>query len=1049
MIELEVISKAAVAADGQPRQWRSFGHREAAPGIAALAATEFPPAALAGADDDDEEPSRRLFLKTLGASMALASVGLSGCRRPVEKVMPYVRRPEEVLIGLPNFYATAMPLGGVLQPLLVQSFEGRPTKVEGNPEHPAARGKSGLFAQASVLSVYDPDRARVVRHAGERAAWQDFVGVARQAAANPATRLAVLCEPTSSLTVARQREALLQRFPDAQWLTYDPAAGQGAAGLHAVAGLPLRPLYRFSQARTIVSFDDDFLSDPVAGLWNAREYADSRRVHSPEDEMSRLYVIESTLTPTGGMADHRLRMKASDIPFFAAAVARALGEATAPAAERFAGNARIQAYVEAIAEDARAGITLFVAGPTQPASVHALCARLNAAFGGGAVQYLEVGPAAQPSPPEDLAELVSAMHRGEVDLLLMIGVNPVYDAPAALRFEEAMARVPLTVDLTLHRDETAQRSDWLLPRAHFLEAWGDGRALDGTITAIQPLISPLYEDARSEVEVLNLLLTGEERPGYDLVRETFREEGLLAGPFDDAWRTFLHDGFLAGTALPGARPAPGAEGIADRLPVSAEGDIELVIRTDPKLHEGAFSNNAWLLEQPYAISKVTWDNIAVMSPALAQRLGAHYREGTFVGGVWRAGRIHVSRINITTEQGQVNLPVWVQPGHPDDSVTVFTGWGRTFDTDRELTLERGLLARIFEVDTDHYRAGPISNGVGVRVGHLRPAPGVSVLPAVQLEITPERDNLASTQDHGLMEGRPLIRMATLEQYRQHPTFAEEAVPKIKATPWEELPPIWGEERSPVADARIGGAMYSENQWGMTVDLNTCTGCSACMVACQAENNIPIVGKSAIDRGREMYWLRIDRYYLGEDPAEAGMAMQPMMCHHCDFAPCESVCPVSATLQSPDGLNEMVYNRCIGTRYCSNNCPYKVRRFNWFNWNRTLPLETRMQLNPHVTPRFRGVMEKCTWCVHRLRFAFRNARLEERKIRDGEVQTACQQACPSDAIVFGDLTDPDSRVSRLKRVAHKYDLLAEYNIQPRLSYLARFSNPNARLLAALG
>jgi MoCo/4Fe-4S cofactor protein with predicted Tat translocation signal len=1081
MIELDVISKADAAADGQPRQWRSLAHRAQTSAYEALASREFHPEALADEAEAAADPSRRTFMKTIGASMALAGVGLSGCRRPVEKVMPFVRQPEEIIPGIPNFYATAMPMAGVVHPLLVESHEGRPTKIEGNPEHPAALGKSNVFAQASILNLYDPDRARRIRYQGAEASWADFVAFARTVGG---ARVAVLSEPTSSLTLQRLRQQLATQLPGSRWISYRAAGDDPQAVAFGNGGV--RPLYRFSQARTVVSFDADFVQDPAAGVWNAREFAASRSIHTPQDEMSRLYVIESTMTPTGGMADHRLRMRASEIPAFAQAVAGGLGQG---GASRVA-DPRAAAFIQAIAEDAQVGPALFVAGPTQPAEVHRLCAQLNAAHAGGAVEYVSMG--GQPGPPqaEAFAALVRDMNAGLIDALVTIGVNPVYDAPAGLNFAEAMGRVATTVHLGLHRDETASQATWLIPRAHYLEAWGDGLAVDGTVTVIQPLIAPLYRDCRSEIELLSVLLTGRDVPGYDLVRETFREQGLLAaGGFEDAWRTLLHDGFLPDTAAPtdGAAPAaapampagdqavdaqgagdqttgtpPPADPLGSPLPPQAttqgapagtatpDAGVELVLRTDPRLYDGTFSNNPWMLELPEPISKLTWDNVAVISPAFAAELGVHFQEGTFEGGPNRAGRVHASVLSITTPDGlQVALPAWVQPGHPDRSITAYIGWGRQLDTDRVLPTERSLFDRIFSVDTDHYRYGPIGNGIGQAVAAMRPATGPAVIPSVQVEVTGRRYLLASTQDHGSMMGRPILRMGTVDEFRARPTFAQEAVGRINNVPWEEYPPIWGEESSPTADPRIGEAMYSDHQWGMTIDLTACSGCNACIVACQAENNIPIVGKDEVVRGREMQWLRLDRYYVGDDVNEPGMAVMPMMCHHCEYAPCEPVCPVAATSHSPDGINEMTYNRCIGTRYCSNNCPYKVRRYNWFNWVGTMPIERRMQLNPNVTPRFRGIMEKCTWCVQRIRKANRYAHIERRKIADGEVETACQQACPADAIVFGDLTDPDSRVSQLKRTARRYELLEEYNTKPRLSYLARISNPNPRLRAALG
>lgn len=1031
MIELDVLSKADVAADGQPRQWRSFAHRDQAPGAQALAASEFHPAAT---EEGGDEPERRTFMKTMGAAMALAGVGLSGCRRPVEHIVPYVRKPEEIIPGIANFYATAMPMRGIVHPLLVESHEGRPTKVEGNPEHPAALGRTDRFAQASVLNLYDPDRTRIVRREGAEATWSDFVAQVRQIGAG--ARIAVLAAPNASPTQLRLREQLAGRFASLRWITHrTPGEAAQVAGI----GAGVRPLYRLSEAQTIVSFDSDFLMDPVSGVWNHREFAVGRRLDGPEDEMSRVYAIESTMTVTGGMADHRLRMKAGRIPQFATAVAAALGQGGTAAA---ALDARAQAFVQAIAEDAQAGPTVFMAGETQPAAVHALCATLNAAFGGGAVEYVSTGEPEEEPFAEAMTRLTADLQNGQVDVLVCLGTNPAYDVPG---FVEAMARAPLSIVLSELRDETAVRATWALPRAHYLESWGDGRAIDGTYTLVQPLIAPLYEAAHSEIELLNLLATGQDVGGYDLVRATVGNQGLVAGGFEDGWRTLLHDGFAPDSSLGGGSPAAATETALVAAP--AEGEVELVFRSDYHLLDGTFSNNPWMLELPHPVSKLTWDNVAVVSPATAERLGVRMREGSYEGGRVQAGKIHATLLTISVNGQSVELPAWIQPGHPDDSITVTTGWGHHYESDRRLKEARNLFDRIFTVDTDHWRYGPIGNEIGVSVAPLATA-GAAVVPNVAVEATGGGYLLASTQDHGSMENRPIIRMATVDEFRENPTFSQQAMQLIGDVPWEEYEPIWGEKNSAHNDPRIGEAMYADHQWGMTIDLNTCTGCNACVVACQAENNISVVGKDEVSRGREMHWMRLDRYYVGEDVSEASMAMMPMLCQHCEYAPCESVCPVAATVHSPDGLNEMVYNRCIGTRYCSNNCPYKVRRYNWFNWTKELPIENRMQLNPNVTPRFRGVMEKCTWCVQRIRETFQVANQEDRKIRDGEVQTACQQACPADAIVFGDLTDPESRVSRSKRGPRRYELLEEYNIRPRLSYLARISNPNPRLAAAL-
>ncbi len=1036
MIELDVLSAADVAADGQPKLWRSPADRDDAPGYAALRRNEFLPGATA-ADDlaGDPGPSRRSFMKVMGASMALA--GLTGCRRPAEEILPYVRKPEEVVPGVANFYATAYPRGGVVHALLVQSYEGRPTKVEGNPEHPVSRGRTDVFAQASLLNLYDPDRSRVVRRrTGEGmapASWGEFAAEVQRVAGRGGEGVVVLAEPSSSLTQARLRAQFEARFPGTRWVTLSP---------HGEAPAATRPLYRFSEADVIVSFDGDFLGPTdVNSVWNNREYAASRRIDE-RGSMSRLYVAESTYTITGGMADHRRALRAADVAHFAAAVAQALGVGGGSAASQ---PYSLDPMVQAIVEDVRAanGRAAFVAGETQPAAVRALCDALNAQYGAAAVSYLSTGEAEEAPLAETLPAVVADMRAGRVPMVLLLGVNPVYSLPAELGFEEALAQVPFSIHLGLHQDETAQRATWHVPMAHYLEAWGDGRAYDGTISIIQPLIAPLYADARSAIEVLALFATGRNAGGYDLVRETLRDR--LGS--EDAWRTALHDGFVPGTAYgPGAAPTAPAD--LGALPVVPEGQTEVVFRLSPKVYDGAYANNAWMLELPHNVTKLVWDNAAVMSRATAEALG--------VGVDLDAGKHYADRVTLDVGGATATLPVWIQPGHPDGSITVELGWGRHLDTDRQAA-ERGLLARLFDRDVDVYAPGPLANGdddagIGVRVAHLRRLD----VPFVTAEVTPEAADylMVTTQDHGSMEGREIVRMATVEEYLRERDFAKHEEHYIAETPWEAFPPLWSESNAASDDPRIANAMYAEQQWGMTIDLNACTGCNACVVACQSENNVQVVGKDQVSRGREMHWIRLDRYYVSDrttDVAameEPGMVFQPMLCQHCEYAPCESVCPVAATSHSPDGINEMTYNRCIGTRYCSNNCPYKVRRFNFYNWTKTLPLEVQMAQNPNVTVRFRGVMEKCTYCVQRVRRVQQYAHIEDRPIRDGEVQTACQQVCPADAIVFGNLRDAEAAVVRSKQSPRSYEVLAELNTKPRTSYLARLRNPNPRLDATM-
>lgn len=1058
MIELDVLSPAEIAADEavgrSPRLWRSAEDRDDAPGYAALRAQEFLPGAVPDdgqAPEGEEGTSRRTFLKVMGASAALA--GLTGCRRPVEEILPYAQMPEDVVHGVANHYATAFPHGGVVHGLLVESHEGRPTKVEGNPEHPVSRGKTDVFAQASLLSLYDPDRSRLARRAGAPSSWTAFASEMQGLRVGAGAGVAVLAEPSSSLTGARLRAQFLQRFPGARWIEVPPEGDAAAVGLQAAFGRPVRPFYRFSAADVIVSFDADFLGaeDPNT-VWNNQEYAASRRVDT-RGRMSRLYAIESQYSITGGMADHRRRLRAADIPHFAAAVAQSLGVGGgSPGAAAYAADPFVQALVADV--QGAGGRAVFAAGPTQPAPIHALCAALNGRYGGGAASYLDTGAAPVTPLSQALPALVADMAAGRVAMLLMLGTNPVYELPAELGFAAALDRVRLSVHAGLHRDETAARATWHVPLAHYLESWGDGRAWDGTVSVIQPLIQPLYPDAHSDIELLNLLATGQAASGYALVRETLQAQ--LGS--EDAWRTALHDGFLPNTAYPTAG-AGGAAPDLSTLPVLPPDAYELTFRVSPKVHDGRFANNPWMQELPHPVTKLVWDNAAVVSPATAEALG--------VGLHLDAGKRYADRLALRVGEATVSLPVWVQPGHPDGSIGLELGYGRVLGTDRQLR-DRNFIARVFDRDFDvWYEGAPASTlgddgaPVGVNVAPLRRLGFPAMLPGgFAVEGAAADYLLVTTQDHGTMAGRDLVRIANVETYRAeagdafHEHFLDE-------TPWEAYPPLWTDDRSALTDPRLANAMYSENQWGMAIDLNACTGCNACVVACQSENNLPVVGKDQVGRGREMHWMRIDRYYTSTTPepalgqgndadfAEPAMVMQPMLCQHCEYAPCESVCPVAATSHSPDGLNEMTYNRCIGTRYCSNNCPYKVRRFNFYNWTKRTPDTVAMGMNPNVTVRSRGVMEKCTYCVQRIRRVQQYAHIADRPVRDGEVVTACQQACPADAIVFGDIALAGSAVVRAKRSPRAYEVLAELNVKPRTSYLARLHNPNPRLADRVG
>ena len=1030
MIDLPIIDiETAKADDKKLKFWRSSADLEQNASMLHISKPEFMP----GVDEAPSGASRRQFIQLMGASMALA--GLSSCRRPVEKILPFSDKPEEIIPGVPMYYATAMPFRGTLLSLLVESHEGRPTKIEGNPDHPVAQGASSIFEQASILNLYDPDRSKVILQNRSESDWDTFISVAQGLLRNGTdSPIAVLSAPTSSPTVQALRGQLAQAFPRLKWITYSPEGDEpGAMGMQMAYGQSLRPWYHFDQASVIVSFDADFLSSTDRNFThNARSFAKGRKLTSPDDTMSRLYAVESAFSVTGASADNRLRLRSSQIAEFVAGVAVHL---EVPGIQGRGGSFVDHPYAREIANDLRrAGSSgVVVAGDTQPPEVHAMCAAINQVLNavGNTVSLLDTGEPAKVPQSEEIRGLISDMRNGSMDALIMIGVNPIYDLPGELDFASALPFVETSIHMGSHVDETAVASTWHIPMSHYLEAWGDGRAYDGTLSVIQPLIAPLF-DSKSEIELLHVLGTGIEMAGYDLVRA--RWEDVISGDFEAGWNRVLHDGFLADSQFDTVLPEINftASGAAVSI---GDNELEVVFQLDSKVLDGRFSNNAWCQELPDPVTKVVWDNVAIMSRQTAEDLGVEVR--------YKEGKHYADVIALTVNDNTVEIPVWIVPGHADGSIKLTLGYGRELPTERRL---RG--KHIFDLDhyTDIYNKGAISNGVGVNVASLRTPTTMKV--AVGASVTPvgRRELVVTTQDHGYMEGRPLYRMATLDEYKEHPEFAVDAVHTLPGgEAWDEYPTLW-EDNHPSKQPAIKDNPYYENQWGMVIDLNACTGCSVCMVACQSENNVQVVGKTEVGRGREMHWIRMDRYYVSEEGNEDNpmMVSQPLPCMHCENAPCESVCPVAATVHSPDGTNQMIYNRCIGTRYCANNCPYKVRRFNFFNWTKTLPVEVQMTQNPNVTVRSRGVMEKCSFCIQRIRRANIKSNIEKTSIKDGDVLTACQQACPTGAIVFGDINDPASMVSQYRANDRRYEMLAELNTKPRTSYLGRVRNPNPEL-----
>jgi molybdopterin-containing oxidoreductase family iron-sulfur binding subunit len=965
--------------------WRSLDELVETPEFVEFLTYEFPrqAAGIMAALD------RRNFLKLMGASFALA--GLGACtNQPEERIVPYVQQPERLVLGEPLYYATAMPLHGFGIGLLAESHDGRPTKVEGNPAHPASLGATDALTQASVLGIYDPDRSQTVQSVGAIRTWDAFLAAMRPALAAQAKKrgagLRILTETVTSPTLARQLADLLKAYPEARWVQYDADGRDNVrAGAESAFGTIVEPQYRIGEARVVLALDADLFGRGPARLRLARDLARARRLDGPGSNPLRLYAVESTPTTAGAVADHRMALRASEVGAFAWGVAAACNVPGFGAGRLPEWRGRGSLLPDVIARDlvAHRGQSLVVAGDDQPPTTHALAHAMNAALGnvGRTVVYTEPVEAAPQLQLAALGELVKDMRAGRVELLLVLGTNPVFTAPADLDFAGALERVALRVHLGLYDDETALLCHWHVPEAHYLESWGDVRAYDGTTSLIQPLIAPLY-GGKTATEVLAALLESPERSAYDVLRATWRARHGGAD-FETFWQQALNGGIVPGTAAATATVSLRGDVAAPAAPEPVrDGTVEVAFRPDPYVVDGRFANNGWLQELPRPITKLVWDNAALVAPATAERLG-----------LANGDVVELARGDRT-----VRTPVWIVPGHAADALTLTLGWGRS-------------------------RTGRVATGVGVDVSPLRTAAAPAGGGGVTVRKIGEQAILATTQDHQTMEGRPIVRTATLEEYRHHPDFAQHVT---------EVP---GKD-----DSLYPAVEYPGYAWGMTIDLSACIGCNACTAACVAENNISVVGKSEVLRGREMHWIRVDRYYTGDLDAPETVHM-PVPCMQCENAPCEVVCPVNATNHSSEGLNDMVYNRCVGTRYCSNNCPYKVRRFNYFLYANWTDETMKMVRNPDVTVRSRGVMEKCTYCVQRIEHVRGHAVTENRPIRDGEIVTACQQVCPTEAIVFGNVNDPDSRVAKLKRDARNYGLLAELNTRPRTTYLAQVRNPN--------
>ncbi len=989
-----------------PQLWRSLDELAGSEGFREMVDREFPQSAI----DWSDGFSRRSFLQVMGASLAFG--GLAACtRQPFEKIVPYVEQPEQIVPGQPLFFATSMTMDGFAQGLLAESHMGRPTKIEGNPEHPMSLGATDLFAQASILDLYDPDRLHNIHHLGRIRSWNAFVDETTRALAAlealGGARLRILTPTVTSPTLGAVIDEVLAKYPNAKWHQYDPV-GRNAerVATERTLGEAAGVQYDYAQADVVVALDADFLTQGLGSVRAAKDFMSRRK--PGQGEMSRLWAFESTPTGTGSVADERIAATPAEINAVAMALAARFGVAGIGAAEL---PPELAAQVDRVAADLEAhrGSSIVVPGPYASPDLHVLALAINQGLGnissgnigsGGNGSTVRLTEAAEVEPVDtwqSIAELANDMEAGEVDALVIVGGNPVFDAPADLDFANRMFKVGRRIYLGQHRNETAEYCQWVLAEAHYLECWGDARSSDGTLTLQQPLIEPLY-GGKSAAEVLSALTEEGERSGEELLKAQWADS---FGADEKSWRKALHDGFLPGSASADRSGTISAAAVAAAIGnlATAGGDgIELALRPDPTVWDGRFANNGWLQECPKPFTKLTWDNALLMSPALAGERGVKTND----------------LVTVTVSGRSLEVPVWVHPGQAKNAVTLHLGYGRA--NAGRVGSSLGFNANTLRT-TDFAWGGPVS---------IDAAGGTYQLASTQLHSNIAPDPWQGENLEGrTAEKRHLVRTATLDEFEHHPEFAQHVGHGIDDS--LTMMPEWP---------------YDGYSWGMTVDLNACTGCNACVVACQSENNIPVVGKEQVALGREMHWIRIDRYYEGEldDPE---LHHQPVMCQHCEQAPCEVVCPVSATVHSDEGLNDMVYNRCVGTRYCADNCPYKVRRFNFHKYHDSETELLKLARNPDVSTRFRGVMEKCSYCVQRINQARSAATREGREIADGDFQTACQQVCPTEAIVFGNINDAESAVSKSKANPLNYGILSELGTRPRTTYLAKVKNTDGK------
>jgi len=984
--------------------WRSLDELSDTDKFQSFVENEFPE----GTVDMPSQVSRKKFLGLMGASLALA--GLTACRRPIEKILPYIKAPEEIIPGVPKYYASAMPFGLNSYGIVVETHEGRPTKIEGNKGHSSSMGKANSFVQSSVLNLYDPDRSQSPKNIGREVSWKAFQTFWKpeyeQFLENGGEGLAVLSESFASPTLNRLRNSFLEKFPKATWAAYEPVSDENIyRGLEIATGQVYQPINHFDKAEVILSIDSDFLYLESNDIVNSRRFADGRRVTTENDSMNRLYCVENSFSVTGGMADHRLILPQSRISAFTAALITELKKSglsinTPDTIDQIDVSDIDTKWIRILAKDlvATKGISLVIAGYRQSAEVHAMVYAINDGLknNGRTIYYHQPNDRLYPRHSE-FKSLVNNLENGKINTLILSNINPVYSNSVDTDFTSAMEIAKNVIHYGFSESETSILCNWHLPGTHYLETWGDVRSFDNTLSVIQPMIAPLFK-GKSQAEFFNTLMTAEFTSDYDLVSETWKSL-LVSQGFEKQWQQVLHDGYLAGSDSHPVETSINkrslAAGLSNYKPGKTKG-IEVVFAKSSATYDGRFANNGWLMENPDPVTKVSWDNVASISKKTANKLGLKNKE--------------LAEFSINGQK--VIVPIWIMPGHAHNSITMSLGYGRT-------------------------SGGRISNNVGVNVSRLKRSDSY-LSSDVSVTGTGRSYVIACTQDHHGMGSEKLVadqiqkrlpmivREGTLDEYRSNPDFVNDVVEQ------PELSSLWKEKE------------YTDGyQWGMSIDLNVCTGCNACSIACQSENNIPVVGKDQVEKGREMSWIRLDRYFSG-DVENPEMVFQPVACQHCEMAPCEQVCPVTATVHDDEGLNAMVYNRCVGTRYCANNCPYKVRRYNFYNFTSELPEIVQMSQNPNVTVRFRGVMEKCTFCLQRINQAKITTKNENRTLVDGDVVAACQQTCPTDAIVFGNINDPDSKVSKMKKQNRDYSLLGEINTRPRTTFLAKLRNQNSKL-----